>query len=50
LGALSKNKGKIQVELKDIQPIMMGSQVTKILEKPIMAKGAIVTADLLLTT
>ena len=37
---LSKNKGKDQAELKDIQPIVVRSHVAKIMEKAIMAKVA----------
>ena len=46
---LSKNKGKNQAELKNIRPIVVRSQVAKILEKAIMAKVAVVASHLLQT-
>ena len=46
---LSKNKGKDQAELKDIRPIVVRSNVAKILEKAIMAKVALASPHLLQT-
>ena len=47
---LSKNKGKDQVELKEIRPIVVRSHLAKILEKAIMAKVADLAPHLLQTT
>ena len=46
---LSKNKGKDQAELKDIRPIVVRSNVAKIMEKAIMAKVAAEAPHLLQT-
>ena len=46
---LSKNKGKDQAELKDIRPIVVRSNLAKILEKAIMAKVATLAPHLLQT-
>ena len=44
---LSNNININQVELKDIRPIVVMSDVSKILEKDIKAKGAILALRLL---